>query len=59
MHFNIPYAREVPLVTDSNNMLKDIHSCSHYFINIRTEISWIMSQWQVTIILFWERLRDM
>jgi len=42
MHFNIPYAREVPDVTDSNNMLKDIHSCSRYFINNRSETSWIM-----------------
>jgi len=57
MHFNIPYAREVPDVTDSNNMLKDIHSCSRYFINNRSETSWIMTESQVTINLFWEMLR--
>ena len=29
MHFNILDAREVPYVTDPNDMLKDTLSCSH------------------------------
>ena len=39
MDFNILDAREVPDVTDSNNLLKDILRCSNYLINIRIKTS--------------------
>ena len=34
--------------TYSNNMLKDIPSCSHYFINITAKTSWITAEWRGT-----------
>jgi len=37
MYFHILDEREVPHIADSNKMLKNIRSCSHYLSNVRTE----------------------